>query len=169
MSFVSMWQLVLSRALQFNDLKLEVSDIPVIIPCLQRQQSSLRYYCKANSIPASSCFHDPLELFNAAREFCASEIVSDRMSREFEKWSALFPWIENEVGNYFELSFERANSMSKVAMICSKTYYRGLILISIYCNKSLYFVVQNGDGEQALLDIRFQDVSNRARAAHGCV
>ena len=89
---------------QFGDLKLETGDIPAIIPCLQRQQSSLRYFCKANDIPATSPFHNPVDLYNVAREFCATEIVSDRMCRELQKWSAMYPWVEDEKGNYFELN-----------------------------------------------------------------
>ena len=151
---------------QFGDLKLETGDIPAIIPCLQRQQSTLRYFCKANDIPTISPFHDPVNLFNVAREFCATEIVSDRMTHELQKWSITYPWIEDDHGKYFELSFEHTNSLANVAMICSKTYYRGLILISIYCDKSLYFVVQDGEGEQALLDIRFPDVSKCGQGLH---
>lgn len=34
--------------IQFNGLKISTSDLPVIIPTLQRQQGSLRYYCNSN-------------------------------------------------------------------------------------------------------------------------
>lgn len=34
-------------AVQFNGLKFKLDEIPVIIPTLQRQQGSLRYYCTA--------------------------------------------------------------------------------------------------------------------------
>ena len=33
--------------IQFNNLKLITSEIPVVIPLLQRQQGSLRYYCNS--------------------------------------------------------------------------------------------------------------------------
>lgn len=32
---------------QFNDMKFNTEEIPVLIPTLQRQQGSLRYYCTA--------------------------------------------------------------------------------------------------------------------------
>ena len=44
-------------------------------------------------------------------------------------------------------------------MIASKTYTRGLIIICVYSERTLYFVVQSGEGDQALLDVRFPDVS----------
>lgn len=34
--------------IQFNGLKISTSDLPVIIPTLQKQQGSLRYFCNAN-------------------------------------------------------------------------------------------------------------------------
>jgi len=33
--------------IQFGNLKVGVEDLPVLIPTLQRQQGSLRYYCTA--------------------------------------------------------------------------------------------------------------------------
>jgi len=34
--------------IQFNGLKLNTADLPVLIPALQKQQKALRYYCLAN-------------------------------------------------------------------------------------------------------------------------
>ncbi len=34
--------------IQFNNIQLCTSKIPLVIPLLQRQQGSLRYYCNAN-------------------------------------------------------------------------------------------------------------------------
>jgi len=34
--------------IQFNGLKISTGDLPVIIPTLQKQQGSLRYFCNAN-------------------------------------------------------------------------------------------------------------------------
>lgn len=33
--------------IQFNDLKIGTAELPVLIPTLQRQQGSLRYFCNA--------------------------------------------------------------------------------------------------------------------------
>jgi hypothetical protein len=34
--------------IQFNGLKIGTADLPILIPTLQRQQGSLRYYCNSN-------------------------------------------------------------------------------------------------------------------------
>ena len=34
--------------IQFNNLKMNLSELPIIIPTLQRQQASLRYFCSAS-------------------------------------------------------------------------------------------------------------------------
>jgi hypothetical protein len=56
--------------------------------------------------------------------------------------------------------------MKGISLIVSKTYYRGLILVSIYCDMSFYFIVQPGEGDQPLLDIRFPDVSKHGQGLH---
>ena len=90
--------------MQFNGLKMETSDIPAIIPTLQKQQGTLRYYCNANNVPTASSFSAPIDFFNKAREFCASEAVSDAVDKELKKWAAVFPWIEDDSAcTYFEL------------------------------------------------------------------
>ena len=76
-----------------------------------------------------------------------------------------FAWIDDDASaTYFELSLLNIPSfLNEINMIASKTYTRGLIVISIYCNSSIYFVVQDGEGEQPLLDIRFPDVSQHGQ------
>jgi len=34
--------------IQFNGLKMDTSNLPFLIPMLQRQQNSLKYYCTSN-------------------------------------------------------------------------------------------------------------------------
>jgi hypothetical protein len=50
--------------------------------------------------------------------------------------------------------------------MASKTYTMGLIVISIYLEGTLYVVVQGGEGDQHLLDVRFPDVSKRGQGLH---
>ena len=143
------------------------SDIPAIIPTLQKQQGTLRYYCNANNVPTASSFAAPMDFFQRTREFCASEVTSDVVDQELKKWSAVFPWIEDSAAaTYFELSLDQTAAMEGISMMCSKNYYRGLILITIYCAGCFYFIVQSGEGDQALLDIRFPDVSKHGQGLH---
>ncbi|CAN0529735.1 unnamed protein product, partial [Scytosiphon promiscuus] len=47
-----------------------------------------------------------------------------------------------------------------------KTYARGLVFITVYQEGSFYIVMQEGEGDQALLDIRFPDVSHHGQGLH---
>lgn len=119
------------------------------------------------SIPPTSPYFDPIELFYKANDFIAEEITSDKVTAELKKWSHVFSWIEDESATtYFELTLEPHPCMRNVAMMASKTYNRGLIIISIYIDSTLYFIMQNGEGDQHLLDVRFPDVSKRGQGLH---
>lgn len=173
---------------QFNELRINLEDVPVVIPTLQRQQGSLRYYCTAKSIPASSEFFGPMGFMEEALEFVAQELTSEAVEKELIKMSAVFPWIEDDAAaTYFELAVnELPACMEKVRLVASKTYTRGLVshphtlyipytcphsmvltanacylqvLIAIYHNSHVYVILQAGEGEQPLLDVRFPDVS----------
>ena len=56
--------------------------------------------------------------------------------------------------------------MRKVSLVASKTYARGLIIISIYYEGVMYFVLQQGEGDQHLLDVRFPNVSSHGQGLH---
>ena len=147
--------------IQFNGLTISTSDLPVLIPVLQKQQSSLRYYCNASSVPKSCDYAEPLEFYNDAAEFFAQEMISSAVENELRKMSSIFPWIDAEgAQTYFELGLSEVPSfMDRVGLIASKTYTRGLIIISIYYDGVIYFLIQSGEGDQPLLDVRFPDVS----------
>lgn len=150
---------------QFNDLGFNLEEVPVIIPTLQRQQGSLRYFSTAKSIPEESEFHGPLRYMEDAVEFLATELSSDHIERELRKMANIFPWIEedNEL-SYFELTIGNLpDYMKEIEMIASKTYSRGLVIISIYYDRCIYCVIQSGEGDQPLLDVRFPNVSKHGQ------
>ena len=41
---------------------ISLSDLPVVIPLLQRQQSRLHYYCNADCVPEQSNFQQPMQM-----------------------------------------------------------------------------------------------------------
>jgi len=100
-----------------------------------------------------------------ANEFIAQELISDSVEKELRKMANIFPWIDDQSSStYFQLTLGNVPSyMNNVKIIASKTYTRGLIVISIYCDTMIYFVVNNGDGDQPLLDVRFPDVSEHGQ------
>ncbi|CAN0329581.1 unnamed protein product [Ectocarpus sp. 12 AP-2014] len=56
--------------------------------------------------------------------------------------------------------------MDEIALVACKTYARGLVFITVYQEGSFYVVMQEGEGDQALLDIRFPDVSSHGQGLH---
>ena len=91
--------------------------------------------------------------------------MSERVEGELKRWSSIFRWIqEDSAKTYFELIVEPSESLSEhVDLIATKTYARGLILISIFSNSSIFFVIQDGEGDQPLLDVSFPDVSRHGQ------
>jgi hypothetical protein len=156
--------------IQFNSLKMGTTDLPIIIPLLQRQQGSLRYYCNSNSIPKDSVFYSPISFMTEASEFLAAEITSEHVEKELKKWSSMFSWIDDDsCQTYFELvCADPPPCMEKIAIMASKTYTRGLIIVSIYHERTVYFMIQSGEGDQQLLDVRFPDVSKHGQGLQLC-
>lgn len=153
--------------IDFNGVTVGTSDLPVLIPTLQRQQSNLRYYCNATSMKIHNDINEPLDFLQKACEFVAEEVTSSHVDDELRKWSSVFPWIDDDKATtYFELALEPPKFMSKVSLIASKTYNRGLIVIGIYFEGMFYFVLLPGEGEQHLLDVRFPDVSSHGQGLH---
>jgi len=122
----------------------------------------LCYHC---SVPTHSDYAKPLIFLDEANEFIAQELISDAVEKELRKMSSIFPWIDDQSSStYFQLTLGNVPSyMNNVKIIASKTYTRGLIVISIYCDNMIYFVVNNCDGDQPLLDVRFPDVSEHGQ------
>ena len=154
--------------IQFNEgIKLNTTDLPLLIPVLQKQQGSLRYYCNASAIPSDCDYYMPMKFFEDAVDFFAAEMNSDTVGNELVKMSNVFSWIdEDDANTYFELELseeELPDCMKEISLIASKTYTRGLIIVSILAEGSLFFVVQSGEGDQALLDVKFPDVSKHGQ------
>ncbi|CAM9617686.1 unnamed protein product [Choristocarpus tenellus] len=145
-----------------------LKDIPRAVPMLQRQQDRLKFFCCANKIPYDSEYRHTMDVLTEAQEFVAVELGSNKTRDEMAKWNAVFPWIDDDVPNstYFELQADLPPCMQGVVMVASKTYARGLVFIMVYHHGSFYIVMQDGEGEQALLDIRFPDVSQHGQGLH---
>jgi hypothetical protein len=109
-----------------------------------------------------------MDFMEDALEFIAKEVTSASVDRELRKMSSVFPWIDDDsAATYFELSIgELPPYMEAVSIMASKTYARGLVIISIYHDRSIYCLIQDGEGDQPLLDVRFPDVSKHGQGLH---
>lgn len=119
-------------------------------------------------MPEESPFYKPSGYMEDAMEFIASEITSENVEKELRKMSNVFPWIDDDSApTYFELTMSSVPEyMEDVELIASKTYTRGLVIISIYYDRCVYFLLQAGEGDQPLLDVRFPDVSKHGQGLH---
>jgi len=155
--------------IQFGQLKMCTSDLPVLVPALQKQQGSLRYYCHSSNVPKNSEFSQPLDFIYEAVDFFAREMVSDGVEKEIKKMASVFSWINDDsAATYFELGLvpDLPSYMDSISLIAAKTYTRGLVIITIFAEGCLYFVLASGEGDQALLDVRFPDVSKHGQGLH---
>jgi hypothetical protein len=149
-------------------IKLNTTDLPLLIPVLQKQQGSLRYYCNASAVPVECDYYMPLRFLEDAVDFFATEMISETVSAEMNRMANVFSWIdEDDANTYFEMELGEVPAfMDVIPLIASKTYTRGLVIISIYSEQTLYFVVSAGEGDQALLDVKFPDVSRHGQGLH---
>jgi len=147
--------------------EITLSDTPLIIPVLQRQQSRLHYYCNADGIPPQSNFSRPIDLVYEASDYAAATLASDNVNKELSAWANIHSWVEDTAGTFFEMTSNRSampSYMEDIALVCSKTYARGLVFITIYFEGSFYFTVADGEGDQPLLDVKFPDISHHGQA-----
>jgi hypothetical protein len=120
-----------------------------------------------DSISEHNDVSEPIEFVTNLCEFVAQEITSIHVENELKKWSSVFSWIDDDnASTYFELNLDPPRCMKEVSLIASKTYSRGLIIIAIYCDATLYFILQAGEGDQHLLDVRFPNVSSHGQGLH---
>lgn len=149
--------------------RLSLEDVVAAIPMLQRQQNRLHFHCCAASVPRESQFFDALAFVGEATDFAASELASARVHGELAKWSDVHTWLEDPTSQtYFEFELEAPTELADLALAATKTYAQGLIFITVYFEGALYVVVQDGEGAQPLLDVKFPDVSRPGRGIHLC-
>lgn len=113
-------------------------------------------------------YYGPMNFMEDALEFIAKEVTSEAVEKELRKMANVFSWIDDDsASTYFELSIgELPTYMNSVRIMASKTYARGLIIISIYFDRCIYCLIQDGEGDQPLLDVRFPDVSKHGQGLH---
>lgn len=147
---------------------LELADLPVVIPALQKQQGSLQYLCEWKGMPATSPYSVPLETLYDVFDFIGAELASERMERKLTKAASEYSWVdeESETKHFFELQSGGYECFDDIDFVASKTFVRGLVLLVIYYQRNFYIVLQEGDGEQPLLDVRFPDLSAHLQGIH---
>lgn len=155
--------------------RLELADVPVAIPALQKQQTSLQYLGEWKSLPRTSPFSTPLTTLYDTLDFIGAELASSKIERKLLTAADEHAWIDADPkgsgsvsSHFFELQTSGFPSLddSGIDFAASKTFVRGLVLLVVYYQRSFYVVLQDGDGEQPLLDVRFPDMSTHLQGVH---
>jgi hypothetical protein len=114
--------------------------------------------CESSSVPGSSEFKQPLDQFYEAMEFFGEELCSDEVQDALQSGAKMFSWIDDDDSqSHFELHTIQNEWMDCVEAIASKTYARGLIFVTIYCENQYNVKILDGEGDQPLLDVKFPD------------
>ncbi|KAH9109072.1 hypothetical protein AeMF1_015813 [Aphanomyces euteiches] len=143
--------------------KLELSDIPIVIPMLRRQQSALTFMCEVTKMPATSLFTATMEFIASIipavqQELAASEEVLAHMARKGQ--DDIGRWLDDSSTEcFFELTIEPTPVLKHVEAIACKAYTGPLVLIVLYYDNAFYVHIEDGKDEQPLLDTRFPDVT----------
>jgi hypothetical protein len=150
--------------IQFGNQDINANKLTLLITTLQKQQNNLRYYCDSLNIPEDSIYFKPMQFLTHATEFINSEITSDEIQKELNKLSKMFSWIDTDDQTYFELILSNLpEDMKSISLIASKTYVRGLILVNIYYEGTIFTSISSGEGNQGLLDVRFPQIGNHGQ------
>ncbi|EQC41774.1 hypothetical protein SDRG_00637 [Saprolegnia diclina VS20] len=151
-----------------GDAEIALADLPVVIPALQKQQGSLQFLCEWKQIPATSPYAMPLETLYDAFDFIGTELASKAIEKKLMKAAQDNTWVDDDADakNFFELETGGFDCFDGIDLVASKTFVRGLVLVVIYYQRSFYVVLQEGVGEQPLLDVRFPDLTQHLQGVH---
>lgn len=159
-----------SGKVDLGNADLELADLPVIVPALQKQQASLQYLCEWKALPPTSQYFTPLETLYDVYDFLGAELSSERIEHKLMEAAEKHTWVDTDDDGdsktFFELQSGDYECFDEVDIVASKTFVRGLILLVIYYQRSFYVVLQAADGEQPLLDVRFPDLSAHLQGIH---
>ncbi|GMF10790.1 unnamed protein product [Phytophthora lilii] len=159
-----------SGKVDLGSADIELADLPVVVPALQKQQASLQYLCEWKAMPSTSQYSTPLETLYDVYDFLGAELSSERIERKLMKAAEEHTWVDGDDDSssrtFFELQSGGYDCFDGVDIVASKTFVRGLVLLVIYYQRSFYVVLQAADGEQPLLDVRFPDLSAHLQGIH---
>jgi len=152
------------------DQDVTLHELPHVLRKFQKQQGRLAYWFEIQKIPDGLPFSQPMKHFAMACSFIEEELSKSENTlakvSQFHKSRGIDPWVDQENGKqFFELETSgKQPHYSEVEFMASKTYYHGVVVITIYFGGSFYVTLSPSVGDQPLLDMSFPDVESRARA-----
>lgn len=153
------------------DQEVTLHEMPHVLRKFQRQQGLLAYWFEVQKLPDGLPFTAPMRHFAMTNAFLEEELnkaesVLTKLT-EYHKSKGQEPWIDQENGRqFFELECTGNQPFfDDVEFMASKTYYHGVVVITIFFQGSFYLTLSPSVGDQPLLDMSFPDVEARKRAA----
>ncbi len=147
--------------------KLNVQDIPHVIPALRIQQHNLAFLSSVSELPHDNVFSETLMENSRIMNLLESEILSlESQIEDIENKLCPTNKLQQESINqfFFEFNTNCQNCLpsigSNVDLIATKTYRpNGLVVMTIYFSGTYYVCISDGDGcDQPLLDCDFPPV-----------
>jgi|EP00945_MAST-04E_sp_MAST-4E-sp1_P005540 hypothetical protein len=141
-----------------------------VMPTIAGQQREMSFSTELETLPDRSKAYQALAHLEVAADFVVEQLMN--ASEELEKLRDFLvskgqkPWIDGEGRNvYFELQLTEAGAapLAEIEVVCSKVYAQGVLLSMVYTANNLYVILDEGEGEHALLDSTFPDISIKAR------
>ena len=152
--------------------ELSIADIPHVIPALRLQQSRLNFLCDVSQLPNKGPFTAPLQYATDTHSIMEGEItsienvLSDMKARyksmgQGDGIDSCFDGDPTDI--FFEFTNARddgsASVLDGVELIATKCYNpSGVVAVSLYFDCKNYLSIQDGSGEQPLLDSKFPSV-----------
>ena len=150
--------------------QMTLQKVQSVLPTIAAQQKGMCFSTEINSLPVSSKAYQVLLRLELVATFAVEQLIN--ATEEIERLKKMLvnkgqrPWIDSDRRIvYFELQLtdDGAAPMHEVETACSKVFIKGILLSMIYVEKNIYIILDDGDGEHALLDSSFPDISSRAR------
>ena len=151
--------------------EMTLSALSDVLPSLGEQQRSMSFSTELERLPTTSRQYNALLRLQRASEYLleqleAAEVELDKL-REFLETRGQSAWVDDESRQvYFELQLtsEGNEPLQCVEVAASKIHVNGVLLSTMYFGGTLYATVSSGsDGEHALLDSSFPDVTTKGR------
>ncbi|GBG30978.1 Hypothetical Protein FCC1311_071992 [Hondaea fermentalgiana] len=152
------------------DQEVTLHEMPHVLRKFQRQQGLLAYWFEVQKLPDGLPFTAPMKHFAMTSAFLEEELAKAEGTltkiTEYHKSKGIEPWVDQENGRqFFELESTGDQPFyDDVEFMASKTYYHGVVVITIYFQGSFYLTLSPSVGDQPLLDMSFPDVESRGRA-----
>ena len=149
---------------------LTLDKVHTIVPNLAKQQENMVFCTELKTLCKSSKTYQSLLRLEIAAAYVIEQMP--HLISEMERLHKLLtsqgqrPWIDDDnVSIYFELQLtdKGALPLEEVEAACGRLFIKGILLTIVYIANNIYIILDERDGDHALLDSTIPDISIKAR------